>query len=144
MSHFYLSILQNQFCLVLYGHCHSLKKSKPKIGVHGLRMQYIYLSRLHFRLDRQKEKKRIKSPKKYCFELQREKGSLLQDFVKTCYFKCGHCHSLKKSNPKIGAHGLRMQYIHLSRVYSCLVNLSSIFQFHVGPSNLFRFSHYLF
>ena len=29
-------------------------------------------------------------------------------------------------------------------VYSCWVNLSYIFNFHIGPSNLFRFSHYLF
>ena len=30
------------------------------------------------------------------------------------------------------------------RVRPCWVNLSYIFKFHVGPSNLFRFSHYLF
>ena len=27
-----------------------------------------------------------------------------------------------------------------TRVYSCWVNLSSIFQFHIGPSNLFKSS----
>lgn len=31
-----------------------------------------------------------------------------------------------------------------ARVYSCWVNLSYTFNFHIGPSNLFRFSHYLF